>query len=243
MKIRCVIIDDEPIARKGLKDYTDSIDFLEVVAVCKNAMEANMVLKKEKVDLLFLDIEMPLLSGMEFLKSLAQPPKVIFTTAYSEYAVDSFAFDVIDYLLKPISFNRFLQAANKAYRIFDKGTEATAAETVKTADEQEYIFVKVDKELVKVKYSEILFVQGMQNYVNIVCENSTKMVLIPLKNVLDELPEDKFIQVQKSYIVSIDKVDAISGNQLLIGKHKIPLSRNLKDQVIKVLMSDKVLKK
>ena len=240
MKISCIIIDDEPIARKGLKDYTDSIDFLEVVAVCKNAMEANMVLKREKVDLLFLDIEMPLLSGMEFLKSLAQPPKVIFTTAYSEYAVDSFAFDVIDYLLKPISFNRFLQAANKAYRFFDKGTKGP---TAKIADEQEYIFVKVDKELVKIKYSEILFVQGMQNYVNIVCENSTKMVLIPLKNVLDELPDDKFIQVQKSFIVSIDKVDAISGNQLLIGKYKIPLSRNLKDQVIKVLMSDKVLKK
>lgn len=240
MKINCIIVDDESLARKGLNEYTKSIDFLNVVGVCKNAMEADAILRKEQVDLLFLDIEMPLISGMDFLKTLPHPPKVIFTTAYSEYALDSFAFDVIDYLVKPISFERFLKAANKAYKVFsDKKQEAVP----ESNDRQNYFFAKVDKEFVKIKYHEILYIQGMQNYVNIVCEGHTKMVLIPLKNVFGSLPEDQFLQVHRSFIVNKEKIEAISGNQLLIKDDKIPLSRHLKESVVDELTKNKILKK
>lgn len=240
MKINCIIVDDEALARRGLEEYTRNIDFLELKGVCKNAVQANMLLKSEQVDLIFLDIEMPLISGMDFLKSLNNPPKVIFTTAYSEYALESFAFDVVDYLVKPISFERFLQAVNKAYRLL----EGNKVEVIKTAETKEdFIFVKVEKDFVKIKYNEILFVQGMQNYVMIFTATNKQMVLVPLKSVLGMLPTDGFYQVHKSFIVSLEKVKAISGNQLVIGEHKVPISRNKKDEVVKLLMENKVLKK
>jgi len=240
MKINCIIVDDEALARRGLEEYTRNIDFLEVKGVCKNAVQANMLLKSEQVDLIFLDIEMPLISGMDFLKSLNNPPKVIFTTAYSEYALESFAFDVVDYLVKPISFERFLQAVNKAYRLL----EGNKVEVIKPVEsKQDFIFVKVDKDFVKIKYDEILFIQGMQNYVMIFTATNKQMVLVPLKSVLEMLPADRFYQVHKSFIVSLEKVNAISGNQLVIGEHKIPISRDKKDEVVKLLMENKILKK
>ncbi len=240
MKINCIIVDDEALARRGLEEYTRNIDFLDVKGVCKNAVQANMLIKSEQVDLIFLDIEMPLISGMDFLKSLNNPPKVIFTTAYSEYALESFAFDVVDYLVKPISFERFLQAVNKAYRLL----EGNKVEVIKAAESKEdFIFVKVDKDFVKIKYDEILFIQGMQNYVMIFTATTKQMVLVPMKSVLEMLPADRFYQTHKSFIVSLEKVKAISGNQLVIGEHKTPISRDKKDEVVKLLMENKILKK
>lgn len=242
MRIKCIIVDDEAFARKGLEKYAQTIDFLEVKGLCKNAIQANTLLKSEEIDLIFLDIEMPLISGMDFLKSLNNPPKVIFTTAYSEYAIESFEFDVVDYLVKPISFERFLQAANKAYNMLaDRKNEAVSeAENGKNLD---YIFVKVDKELVKIKLDEILFIQGMQNYVNIVTTTSKHMVLVPLKNVLEMVPESKFYQTHKSYIISLDKVHAISGNQIIIADQRIPISRTCKEELMNRLLKSKILKK
>ena len=244
MKISCIIIDDEAIARRGLKSYVEAIDFLDLKGTCINAIQANTLLKTEQIDLLFLDIEMPLITGMDFLKSLTHPPKVIFTTAYSEYAIDSFEFDVIDYLVKPISPERFLQACNKAYTVFEgKKSPNSDVEKKDDREEQDYLFVRVDKELIKIKYDEILFIEGMQNYVRIHTTSANHMVLVPLKNVMDLLPSKSFYQVHKSYIVALDKVKAISGNQLILSDQKIPISRSKKEDVLAVLTNNKILRK
>ncbi len=243
MKINCIIVDDESIARKGLKKYVENIDFLNLKGICINAMQANSLLKTEKVDLIFLDIEMPLITGMDFLKTLSNPPKVIFTTAYSEYAIDSFQFDVIDYLVKPISPERFLQACNKAHKFFESNNLQTTNISIEKKQEQDYIFVRVDKELIKIKHADILFIEGMQNYIRIHTATASHIVLVPLKNVFSLLPIEKFYQVHKSYIVALKKVQAISGNQLIISEHKIPVSRNKKNEIVKLLTQNKILKK
>ena len=244
MKINCIIVDDESIARKGLKKYVDAIYFLDLKGTCINAMQANSLLKTEKIDLVFLDIEMPLITGLDFLKSLSNPPKVIFTTAYSEYAIDSFQFDVIDYLVKPISPERFLQACNKAYKVFEVNTSQTTNSIFEKEQDEEHLFVKVNKELIKIKHDDILFIEGMQNYIKIYTGSTHYyMVLVPLKNVFSMLPEMLFYQVHKSYIVALNKVQAISGNQLIISENKIPISRNKKEEVLKLLTNNKILKK
>ena len=236
------MIDDEALARKGLQEYVEAIDFLELKGVCKNAIQANALLKTEQIDLIFLDIEMPLISGMDFLKSLQNPPKVIFTTAYTEYAVESFEYDVVDYLVKPISMERFLQACNKAHGILVGNRKEDLLEE-KFSKEDEYLFVRVDKELVKIGLDDILFVEGMQNYVKIITEKKTHIVHLPLKSVLESLPSNLFYQVHKSYIVALDKVQVISGNQLVVGNHKIPIGRTKKEEVIKRLTKNRMLKK
>lgn len=243
MKIKCIIVDDEALARKGLKKYIEAIDFLELKGECINAIQANTLVKTEPIDLIFLDIEMPLISGMEFLKSLSNPPKVIFTTAYSEYAIESFKFDVIDYLLKPISLERFLQACNKAYKIIIANKMETPTPLKQEKESDNFLFVKVDKELIKIKFDDILFIEGMQNYINIHTTSKNFMVLVPLKNVFNLMPSNKFYQVHKSYVVSLNKVQAISGNQLIISDQKIPISRNKKDEIIALLTRNKILKK
>lgn len=242
MKINCIIVDDEALARKGLEKYVKEIGFLELVGVCKNAMQANSLLNSEKVDLIFLDIEMPMLNGIDFLKALKQTPKIIFTTAYSEYALDSFEFDVLDYLVKPISFERFLQAANKAHRHIAGVTPVVVKETV-PEKEEDYIFIKTDKQLIKIILNDILFVEAMQNYIRVFTKNEAHMTLVPLKKILDILPVDGFIQVHKSYLIAKNKVDAIIGNQLLIGDHKIPIGRSMREEVLSTLVGGKILKK
>lgn len=243
MKINCIIVDDEAIARKGLKKYVEAIDFLDLKGEAINAIQANTLIKTESIDLIFLDIEMPLISGMDFLKSLTNPPKVIFTTAYSEYAIDSFQFDVIDYLVKPISPERFLQACNKAYNIFKSNNPKTANISIERLQEQDYLFVRVDKELIKIKHADILFIEGMQNYIKIHTTTTNYIVLVPLKKVFNLLPLEEFYQVHKSYIVALNKVQAISGNQLVISDDKIPISRNKKDEVVRLLTTNRILKK
>ena len=238
MKINCLIIDDEALARRGLEKYVREIDFLDLKGVCKNAMEANSVLNREDIHLLFLDIEMPMLSGIEFLRSIRFSPKVIFTTAYSDYALESFDFDVIDYLVKPISFDRFLQAANKAVRLMNPPAEG--AESIK---EEAFVFIKTDRQLVKVFLKDILFVQAMQNYCRIVTETDALLSLVPLKKVQAILPAGDFIQAHKSYLISKGKVQAIVGNQLMIGEYKIPIGRSLKDAVMQELVDGRLLKK
>lgn len=242
MKINCIIVDDEALARKGLEKYVKEIDFLELKDVCKNALQANAIINREKIDLLFLDIEMPMLSGIDFLKSLKHAPKVIFTTAYSEHAIESFEFDVVDYLVKPISFERFLQAANKAHRFISGETPLVKTENNKEQKE-EYVFIKTDKQLVKLLVNDILFIEAMQNYIRIITKEKSHITLVPLKKVLDILPQRDFIQVHKSYVISKLKVEAIVDNHILIEEHKIPIARSLKEEVLEKLLRDKVLKK
>jgi DNA-binding LytR/AlgR family response regulator len=205
-------------------------------------MEANAILNKENIDLIFLDIEMPMLTGIDFLKTLKQSPKVIFTTAYSEYAIESFEFDVLDYLVKPISFERFLQAANKAHRLFSESKMPVVIEK-KQESEDDYIFIKTDKQLVKITLKNILFVESMQNYIRIFTRTQSHITLVPLKKILEILPPNLFIQVHKSYLIAQNAVDAIVGNQILIGEYKIPIGRSMREEVLQILVKDRVLKK
>ncbi len=241
MKISCLIIDDESLARKGLEKYVKEIDFLDLKGVCKNAMEANSILNQESIDLLFLDIEMPMLSGIDFLKSLKNSPKVIFTTAYSNYALESFEFDVIDYLVKPVPFDRFLQAANKALRLIGGAVHQEPAENKN--DEEPYIFIKTDKQLVKVVLEDILFVQAMQNYSRVFTQQASLLTLVPLKKVREILPENGFVQVHKSFLIAPSKIEAIVGNQIIMGEHKIPIGRSMKEEVMVSLTKGRILKK
>ncbi|MEW7280192.1 LytTR family DNA-binding domain-containing protein [Aquimarina sp. 2201CG1-2-11] len=217
--LNSLIIDDEPIAREGIADYCKEISFLNVVALCKNALQANHYLHTYQIDLIFLDINMPLISGIDWLKGIKDSPSIIMTTAYEEYALESFSYNVIDYLVKPISFERFLQSINKVSRYC--GNEAS----------KKVIFVKSDKQLKKITMDSILFIEAMQNYIKIVTVYQSITTQMSLKTIKDILPDD-FIQTHKSYIVSKYMVDEIIGNQVVIKKHKIPISVRLKKTVL-----------
>lgn len=234
--LNCIIVDDEPIAREGLEKYVEQIDFLQLKAICKNAMQANTVLKEQAIDLLFLDIEMPLLSGIEFLKTRTDAPSVIFTTAYPEYALEGYQFDVIDYLLKPISFERFLHACNKALRLVSNTKKINQ-------QEEPFIFVKTDKQLLKLSIANILFIEAMQNYIVFHTQTEQITALVPMKNIFELLSKDAFLQIHKSYIVAKNKVEAIQGNQLIINQQKLPISTRMRKTVIEALTGSRLLKK
>jgi len=223
--LNCIIIDDEPLARKGLLAYCNDISFLNVIGVCKNALQANDVLHEQTVDLIFLDINMPILTGLDWLKSLTFSPLVVMTTAYPQYALESFSFEVIDYLVKPISFERFLQAANKAYRL------------TKTTENEQIFFVKSEKSLKKMKLNEILFVEAMQNYVKIITTSEPVITHSTLKQLRENLPNQLFVQTHKSYLVSKTHVSEIVGNQILLGKYKIPISVRLKKNLLQQILN------
>lgn len=223
--LNCIIIDDEPLAREGLSDYCQDITFLNVVGEFKNAMLANDFLLRHKVDLIFLDINMPQISGMEWLKTLNNSPLVIMTTAYPEYALESFEYEVIDYLVKPISFDRFLQGANKAYRMSN------------ITDEENVFFVKSDKVLKKVNVSEILYLEAMQNYVKIVTSDEIIVTHSTLKLLRSNLSEVSFVQTHKSFLVAREHIDEIVGNRISIGSHIVPISVRMRKEVLKKILS------
>lgn len=232
--IKCVITDDEPIARKGLQGYIDKIDFLELVGVCEDAVLLNSLLKQQPADLLFLDIEMPYVTGIDFLKNTPQAPKVIFTTAYEQYAIKGYELDVLDYLLKPISFERFLKAANKAYDYFS-GT---------TINQSDYLFIKTDNKLEKVNLNELLFVEAMENYVALYTPDKKLITHATLKALQEKLPANQFIQPHKSYLVNMQCIQSIEGNILHVGgKYQIPISKYQKEEVMEKIVNNKLLKK
>ncbi len=221
--IKCLIVDDEPLAREALADYCKELSFLQAVGVCKNALQAQVFLEHHHVDVLFLDIQMPLITGIEWLKTQEHPPLTIITTAYSEYALESYAFNVIDYLVKPISFIRFKQAALKTQRLLTK------------KEDKNYIFVKQDKEIKKIAIRSILFIEAQQNYVRIVAQTTTVITHTTLKGIKTKLPESLFIQIHKSYIAAIHHIDSIKNHEVFIKNYKLPLSTRLKKKVINAL--------
>nr|WP_295873790.1 LytTR family DNA-binding domain-containing protein [uncultured Chitinophaga sp.] len=231
--IRCVITDDEPLAAKGIMGYAARTGFLDVVAVCEDAVQLNAVLKQQPVDLLLLDIEMPYISGIEFLKNYPQPPKVIFTTAYERYAMQGFELDVLDYLLKPISFERFLKAANKAYDYF-------AAQHTQLSP---YFFIKSEKKLEKVLYQDILFVEAFENYVAVYTADKKILTHATLKSVVEMLPAQQFIQPHKSYVVNMQHIGAIEGNILHVGSFQVPISKYQKEEVLEKIINNRLLRK
>ena len=234
-KIKCIITDDEPFARKGLQGYIQQIDFLDLRGVCENALELNSLLKQESVDLLFLDIEMPYMTGIDFLKNLPARPRVIFTTAYEKYALQGFELEVLDYLLKPIPFDRFLKAANKAFDYFRQQQTSAPAE--------DYIFVKADSKLEKIQFSDILFAEALENYVAIYTREKKIITHLALRMLQEKLPATSFIQPHKSYIVAIDKINSIEGNILHIGNYQVPISKYQKEEVMEKIVNSKLLKR
>lgn len=240
MKMNCVIIDDEPLAREGLSNYVREVDFLHLVDTCTNPLELIKLLDQAPVDLIFLDIQMPKMNGLEFLKIVQKPPMVIITTAFPSYALEGFQLNVMDYLLKPITFDRFFKAANKAKEYFQLLNKTAVSETHKAEREEDYFFIKCGSKYEKIYFNDILYVQGMQNYVTIYTRKGKYMTLLYLKNLEENLDKKAFIRVHKSYIVSIDKIEGIEGNEIFIQSNKIPISRNYHDIVIEQVVKNKL---
>ena len=232
MKIRCAIVDDEPVAARGIEKYAQQINNLKVAGVFASAMELNEFLSKNKVDLVFLDIEMPLINGIEWLKAAKNPPKIIFTTAYNEYAIEGYELDVVDYLLKPISFARFLKAVNKAALLFNND------------EKEDHIFVKSEGRLEKLLFEEIYYVQGMQNYVTFHTQRGPFIAHLTLKSVVEQLPPTNFLQIHKSYLVNLTRVQAITGAQISLKDDTLlPIGNKWKEEVISMITDQKVMKK
>ena len=225
MEIKCIITDDEPIARKGLRRHIGKIDFLTIVGECEDAIQLNNMLNSVQADLLFLDIEMPDMSGLDFLESAQNAPKVIITSAYERYALKGYEFDVVDYLLKPI---------NKAHALM---------ESTSKSEEPAYIFVKTEKQLKRLYLKEIQFIEGMENYIVIHTLTSKEIVHLRLKSILETLPAQIFMQVHRSFIVNLSYVQAIEGNLLIIGEHKIPVSRPLREEVYKSIVNNQLIQR
>jgi DNA-binding LytR/AlgR family response regulator len=240
MKMNCVIIDDEPLAREGLSNYVREVDFLHLVDTCTNPVELIQLLDKHPVDLIFLDIQMPKMNGLDFLKIVQKPPMVIITTAFPSYALEGFQLNVMDYLLKPITFDRFFKAANKAKEYYQLLNKTAQSDMQKTEKEEDYFFIKCGSKYEKIYFNDILYVQGMQNYVTIYTRKGKYMTLLYLKNLEENLDKKAFIRVHKSYIVSIDKIEGIEGNEIFIQSNKIPISRNYHDTVIEQVVKNKL---
>jgi len=222
MKLKCIITDDEPMARKGIRGYIEKTDFLSLAGECETAIELNSLLKRESADVIFLDVEMPGLTGMEFLSSAVNLPKIIIVSAYEHYALKGYEMDVYDYLLKPVSYERFLKSVNK---LFDEKQKEFS--TVK----KDYIFVKTDKKTKKIMLKDILFIESMENYILIYTSDSKETVYCTLKMIGENLLTTNFFQTHRSFIVNFDHIQAIEGNTIEIENHKIPISRNFKDDI------------
>ena len=244
MTITCVITDDEPMARKGLQSYVERVDFLSLTGVCEDAIQLNTLLKTQHLfiisdefaelktqqpDLLLLDIEMPYLSGLDLLATLNQPPKVIVTSAYEQYALKGYELDVVDYLLKPISFERFLKGVNKVHDLLAREN---------TPDADASFFVKSEKQMRKIYLRDILFVEALENYVSIYTTSGRVLTHSTLKRIGESLPDDQFLQTHKSYIINADRVDLVEGNRLRIESYQIPIARNLRDIVFKRILKN-----
>jgi DNA-binding LytR/AlgR family response regulator len=228
LSISCLIVDDEPLARNLLKEYVDKVSYLDLRGMCPGALEAIDFLRQHPVDLLFLDIQMPDLTGISFLKALQKKPMVIFTTAYSEYALESYDLDVVDYLLKPITFERFLRAVEKASQRIVLEHGAPPAEKSLSPESSTFIFVKDGTKMVKVNWEDILYIEGLKDYVTIHTRDQKIVTLQRLKVLETQLPADKFIRIHNSYIVALNAIEVIYKNDVQIGKALLPISDSYK---------------
>lgn len=228
-KYDVLIVDDEFLARKLLTEYVSKVDFLNLVDTCPDATKAMEVLNKENVDILLLDIQMPDISGMEMLKLLPNRPSVILTTAYSEYAVDAFALGVVDYLLKPFDYARFMQAINKA--VSQNAIEIQQ----ETSTINDYLLVKADYKLYKVNYDELLYIEGQHEYVTFHTRTKRITALYSLRNLEETLPKDKFVRTHKSFIVSIKNIEDIDKMNVTVAGNKIPVGASYRDALIERL--------
>jgi DNA-binding LytR/AlgR family response regulator len=231
MKLRCLLIDDEPMALTVLASYIDSIEGLEIVAECGNVFDALAVLQKKKVDVMFLDIKMPKMLGIDFLRNLSSPPKVIMVTAYREYAVESYDLDVVDYLVKPVSFERFFKSITRLYREF--GMETSAGSEKETAQADPFVYMKVDRDMVKVYLHDILYIESLKDYVRLFMSHGGTLIVRQSMNAMEDLLSDRmFIRVHRSYMVSLDRISSYNGIVIKLDKTEIPIGRLYKQAVL-----------
>lgn len=238
MKLKCIIIDDEPVARKILQEFIEEIDFLELVGQAENPLKAMSLINDNNPDIIFLDINMPKITGIEFLKTSKLQAKIIMTTAYAEHAVEAFGLEVLDYLVKPIAFDRFLRACNRA-RETVKLTEARPAPQQKA----DHFFIKCNNQIEKILYHDLVYAEAMLNYVMLYTATKKMMVYVTIKSLEEQLPSDIFIKVHKSFIVNISKIKSIEGSILDMGIEKITISQNLREKVISEIVKDKMIKR
>lgn len=231
MKIRCIAVDDEPLALELLADNISKLPFLELVSTCTNAMDALKFVQDQSVDLIFLDIQMPGITGLQLIKSMTQPTMIILITAYEKHALEAFGLNVVDYLVKPSSFERFVKACNKAWDLF----QLKSKQNQSTPDsEAEYFFVNVDYSLVKILFADISYMEGLKDYIKIHFNNNSKPLItrMPMKSMESLLPAKKFIRIHKSYIISLASVNMIKKNAVIIGSTELPISDNYKDNLM-----------
>ncbi|CAN5600830.1 LytTR family DNA-binding domain-containing protein [soil metagenome] len=234
IRLKCIIVDDEPLAQEVLERYLLNIRELELVKKCSNALEAFEVLHTEPIDLMFLDISMPVISGIDFLRSLRKSPAVIITTAYPDYALQGFELDVVDYLVKPVSLERFMKGVNKA---MDRIKIPIAAPPELKSVRVDYMFVKSDQKLIKIRFSDIDYIEGMKDYVKIFTREKMIVTLHTMKYFESSLPVGEFIRIHKSYIVNIDAIKSIAGNELEVRQTRLPIGSSFKEGLMKKISS------
>jgi DNA-binding LytR/AlgR family response regulator len=237
--LRCLIVDDEPVAIKGVLNFINRLDFLEVADSCTSAMKAIEILKVKDIDLMFLDINMPMLSGLEFLKSLGKAPLTILTTAYSEHALEGFRLNVVDYLMKPLEFQHFFQAANKALDLFQSRIVLQNNKEGSDSD----MYIRQGDAFQRINWENILFVEGMQNYLKLHFKDKTFVIHQTMTSLEEILPKDSFFRIHQSYLINTHKIDAISGGRVFIDGKQLPLSRHRKEELLKTVVYIKLISK
>jgi two-component system, LytTR family, response regulator len=234
-KIICLVVDDEPPAIEVLRNYISAISLLELAGTCNNAVEALYMLREKNIDLLFLDIQMPQLLGTDLIRTLKKPPKVIFTTAYRKFAVEGFELDAVDYLLKPISFERFLKAVNKVMDVtIQKTGSASVTQEIKK-DTDSFIHFRADRKVVKIALDDILYIESLKDYIKVITKNKTIITKQSISSLEDNLPKDAFVRIHRSYIVSLNKIESYTSDLIWIAKQELPISRMYRHEVEKVL--------
>jgi DNA-binding LytR/AlgR family response regulator len=239
--MKCIIIDDEPLAREGLKNTLAGISSVEIVESFSNPIDANKFLQNNAIDLMFLDIEMASLNGLDFAKSLVNRPLIIFITAYPQYALDSFEVDAIDYLLKPVRVERLLRAINKAENyiaLLQKNVEEEIAVV-----EEDFVFIKSDRKFIKIFFKEILFIEGLKDYVIIHVDNKKVLTAMNIKTIFNQLPIKNFARVSKSYIVNTDHIISVDTNAVYIKEEEIPIGSNYKEEFFKHYVDGRTIKR
>ncbi len=238
--MRCLVVDDEPMASKGIVGFINKLDFLQVDGVCSSAFDASKYLQEKPIDLLFLDINMPYLSGLDFLESLKNPPLTILTTAYSEYALEGFRLQVVDYLLKPIAFKRFYQAVTKAQQLF-RQKESPQSNTAQT---QPYLYIRQKEDTFqKIAWEDILYLESMQNYVKLHFKDDTSVIHQTMTVLEQTLPQNIFFRIHKSFLVNVNHIDSISGGRLFVNKQELPIARDRKGRLLETVVFKNLISK
>jgi len=243
--LNVLIVDDEPLALDVLETYIGQMPELKLVRRCTNALEANEALKSQEIDLMFIDIQMPQLTGIDFVRTLSDPPMIVFTTAYPNYAIQGFDLNALDYLLKPISLERFMKAVNRAVEHHEAmNRETSSGSAVAGEDGADFFFVKADKKLVKVNFDEIIYIEGLKDYVIIRLLNTRVITLQTMKSLEDRLPQNKFRRIHRSFIVAMDKIIAIDGSLVeVMEKDKpksLPIGKNYRDELLEMIEKNRL---